>query len=251
MKNKEDDSMQQIAKIRRLALKEIVDLLVTRLDRARFTFKKKGLFIKEADPFPVSLIEIFFPVAPFDKCVHDTEISVDVEEMQASLEKLKGTFVTISANKRYIQLHTEFDGIKEIFTIINYVEEDQCKERYKLRKLRFTAKVKIRASVLKHIVKCAYITGGPFKITINNTLRVSTNIPNELIWAYDAEILDVAEMKEPSSSTFNLSFMVDFVKQIKDSILVQLEIGNDIPIKISFSMYHGGTAVFILAGKKE
>ena len=73
---------------------------------------------------------------------------------------------------------------------------------------------------------------------------------NEAIFERDSSAIISLEVKEEAKSAFNLDYLKDMVKGVSSGDIIKIYLGNDMPVKIEYSLA-GVNLTFLLAPRIE
>ena len=77
------------AKVRPEVLKEVVDVVSTLVDEAKFSINKKGISIKVVDPAHVAMIDLSLSKGGFEEFkADDADLGVDIDKTKEVLMEL-------------------------------------------------------------------------------------------------------------------------------------------------------------------
>src|SRR3990172_75392 len=210
------------AKVKADVLKEVVDVISTLVDEAKFNVTKDGVSVKAVDPAHVAMVDLSLDRGAFEAYRADEcELGIDMDKVKEVLRLAKaGDTITMT--------HEE-DKNRLVLNVGNTT--------------RPMSLLRASESVTDHI---ALIVGpeGFEIVSEGDTDTVSHKVPKDL--------LEDLQAKEVVRSLFPLDYFSNMVKAISTAGSVKLHLGSDYPVKMEFPVAGGkGEVRYLLAPRIE
>ncbi len=218
--------------------------------------KKDGIYLVAADPTMVSLVDFKFLSSNFDKYEIDapTSIPINILNLVNVLKRAStGDTVTLEVGDEDTSMNiTIKSNATRKFTIpLIDTATDQSLEM----NLEFLATVELEGDVLKNGIDDADIasetvtleaTKEEFRMTAKGDLSSV-----ELILRKGDPGLLKIEAKEPAKSKFSIDYLKKIMKGGKISPTARIELGNDYPVRITFTRVDEAQLAYVLAPRVE
>ncbi|TLZ54489.1 MAG: DNA polymerase sliding clamp [Methanobacteriota archaeon] len=228
-------------KVKAEVLKEVVDVISTLVDEAKFNITKDAVSVKAVDPAHVAMVDLSLEKAAFESYrADDGELGLDMDKVKEVLKLAKSSDV--------ISITHEEEKNRLVLTVGNTTRRMSLVDTAgmsdpKVPSLNLPAKVTVRADELRQGIRASEsvsdhiaLTAGPdgFEIVSEgDTDTVSHKVPKELL-------------EELSAKEANM------VKAISSAQTVRLYLGSDYPVKMEFKIAGGkGEVKYLLAPRIE
>jgi len=239
-------------KVKAEVLKEVVDVISTLVDEAKFNITKDAVSVKAVDPAHVAMVDLSLEKAAFESYrADDGELGLDMDKVKEVLKLAKSSDV--------ISITHEEEKNRLVLTVGNTTRRMSLVDTAgmsdpKVPSLNLPAKVTVRADELRQGIRASEsvsdhiaLTAGPdgFEIVSEgDTDTVSHKVPKEL--------LEELSAKEAVRSLFPLDYFSNMVKAISSAPTVRLYLGSDYPVKMEFKIAGGkGEVKYLLAPRIE
>ncbi|MBU7045049.1 MAG: proliferating cell nuclear antigen (pcna) [Theionarchaea archaeon] len=239
------------AKLPAKTWKKIINALSSIIDEVLIEVTAEGIQFTAMDPSHISMVDFHMGKEHFEEYKVSGEISLglDIDENRKIINRSKPDDVlTLTADQSRVTYEfQQKDGESKRRFSLPLIEVT-LDEKYKVPHLETTATIRLLAYVFEDSIKDAYIIADnvKFKAAPNFFSAFadgdSGNFLVEIKDWLDYEVIEQCE------SIFNLSYLTDIAKSIEDE--VTLELGNDIPLKLSFTL-DGAEILFILAPRVD
>ncbi len=240
------------AKVKPEVLKELVEIVATLVDEAKFSVEKTGLVIKAVDPAHVAMVELSLSKGGFEEYKADgSELGVDIDKTKEVLRlATAGEDISIEHDEDRNQLVFQVGNITRRMSLVDTTGMSDPKVPNLTLPVKLSVKTSelrqgIRASesVSDHIALIADPDGFEM-LSEGDTDSVNLKLPKDL--------LEEIECKEESRSLFPLDYFSNMVKAISTASVVTMRMGNDYPVKLEFSIADGkGEVTYLLAPRIE
>ncbi len=223
-------------------IKTLIEVLGKLVDEVAFKITPEGVFVKALDPARVALIDIHLPPTAFLEYEVSEEVVAGIST--ANLAKLlkkvkKGDKFILEADEEKVVITIEAT-IRRIYEFRNLeVPIPEIPEAT----LEFNVQAHLLVDVIKHAIKDAEAVGDLMEIEApdQDTLYFrgrGASITETKVVRGSPALIDL-EVKEPSKSLYNLSYLKYIVNLTKIAELVVLRFSNDMPLEMEFSIGEG------------
>lgn len=240
------------AKVKSEVLKEIIDVVSTLVDEAKFTIKKDGMTLKAVDPAHVALVDLEVKKKAFEEYKADeNELGIDIDKIKEVLKLAKsGDLISINHDEEKNRLVLGVGNITRRMALVDTAGMSDPK----VPNLNLPAKLTIRTDELRQGIKAAESVSdhialltssdGFEMISEGDTDSVNLKLPKDL--------LEELECKESVRSLFPLDYFSNMIKAIGSTGDVTMYLGNDYPVRIEFNIAGGnGQVKYLLAPRIE
>ncbi|MCL2785922.1 MAG: proliferating cell nuclear antigen (pcna) [Methanomassiliicoccaceae archaeon] len=240
------------AEIKSDTLKGLVNVISTLVDEAKFSISGDGVNLKAVDPAHVAMVDLTISKGAFESfSADDAEMGVDLDKMKEML-KLAGSGDVIAME----QDETQGRLIMKVGNItrrMNLVDTSGMSDP-KVPQLSLPVTVDVAVSELQRGMKAAE--------SVSDHIALSADEESfELFCEGDTDSVSLKLDKTKLSgitasskvrSLFPLDYFSNLVKAIPSDTVVRISLGNDYPVKLSFSFADGnGTVGYLLAPRIE
>lgn len=240
-------------KVKTNVLKEVVEVISTLVDEAKFNINKDGIVVKAVDPAHVAMVELTLGSKAFEEYkASEIELGIDVDKLKDVLrwvehptdsilmeyDKSKNKFVVMVGNaKRTMPLVDTSNMTDTKVPNLNLPVKIVAKIR------DITNTIKASDKVSDHIAIQASPDG------LNMTARSGEDI---LEVTLNKETLESIDCKENTKSLFALDLFSKMIRATGSSEKITLNLGNDFPIRMEFDIAEGnGHVKYLLAPRIE
>ena len=239
-------------KVKADVLKEVVDVISTLVDEAKFNVTKDALAVKAVDPAHVAMVDLSLDKGAFESFRADEcELGVDMDKVKEVLRLAKaGDIITMTHEEEKNRLVMNVGNTTRRMSLVDTAGMSDPK----VPSLNLPAKLTVRTDELRQGIRAsesvsdhiALIVGpdGFEIVSEGDTDTVSHKVPKEL--------LEDLQAKEGVRSLFPLDYFSNMVKAISTAQTVKLYLGNDYPVKMEFPIAGGkGEVRYLLAPRIE
>ena len=239
-------------KIKADVLKEIVDVVSTLVDEAKFNITKDAISVKAVDPAHVAMVDLNVDRAAFEAFRADEcELGIDMDKVKEVLRLAKaGDVISMRHEEEKNRLVVSVGNTTRRMSLVDTAGMSDPK----VPSLNLPAKVSVRTDELRQGIRASEsvsdhiaLLAGPdgFEIVSEgDTDTVSHKVPKDL--------LEELQAKESVRSLFPLDYFSNMVKSISTAATVRLYLGNDYPVKMEFDIAAGkGQVKYLLAPRIE
>jgi proliferating cell nuclear antigen len=220
-----------------------------------FTFNKEGITFRGMDPTHVALLEVNFPKSSFTEFNSSNLIfEINVKEFLKSITGIKKNDVVELIIKRKNILKIKINN--ELKNDINLTLIDESKANQPLPRIETKSKISLALDLLGDIL--VNIEKNSEQLMINSLedgieFSGKEGIENNKINLKKGSIdLPLHDIEEESVSSYDIEFLAKIIKSIgKSCKIVNMEYGNQTPVKILFEMPSMARVEYYLAPRVE
>ncbi|OGS44215.1 MAG: proliferating cell nuclear antigen (pcna) [Euryarchaeota archaeon RBG_13_57_23] len=240
------------AKARADTLKEVVNVISTLVDEAKFTLNAEGLTIRAVDPAHIAMVDLKLGKEAFEEFKADeSEIGLDIDKLNQFLKLARADdIVEIKHDEDKRRLNIVVGDITRRMSLIDTTGMSDPKVPSLNLPAKLTVKVddlvqgiKASETVSDHIALVA--SQESFEMTCEGDL-------DQVSWKKSKK--DLEELDTPSSvrSLFPLEYFANMLKAVSSGSSVTMFLGNDYPVKVEFKIAGGkGEVSYLLAPRIE
>lgn len=240
------------AKVKADVLKEIVDVVSTLVDEAKFNIGKDAVAVKAVDPAHVAMVDLSLDRAAFESYKSDeAELGMDMDKMKEILRLAKaGDVISLTHDEDKNRLVVTVGNTTRRMALVDTAGMSDPK----VPSLNLPAKLTVRTDELRqgirasesisdHIALKASSSGFEI-VSEGDTDNVSHSVPKDL--------LEELQAKDAVRSLYPLDYFSNMVKAIGGAQTVTIYLGSDYPVKMEFKIAGGkGNVMFLLAPRIE
>ncbi|MBU7031572.1 MAG: proliferating cell nuclear antigen (pcna) [Theionarchaea archaeon] len=239
------------AKLEAKTWKKIINAIASIIEEVSIDVTSEGIKFTAMDPSHISMVDFHMGKEHFEEyeLTEETSLGLDIDENRKIINRSKpDDILTLEADETKITLtFQQRDGetVRRFgIPLIDVIGG----EKYKVPHLDTTSMIRLPSYVFDDAIKDAYIISDNVTFIAQPALfRVKAEGDTGSI---ETEIREWVEydVKEESTSTFNLSYLTDVAKSVENEITLNL--GNDMPLKLAFTL-DNAEILFILAPRVE
>ena len=240
------------AKIKSDVLKEVVDVISTLVDEAKFNLGKEALVVKAVDPAHVAMVELSLDRQAFEGYkADDEELGLDLDKMKEVLKLARaGDVLSVTQEEDKNRLVVHVGNITRRMSLVDTAGMSDPK----VPNLNLPAKIRVRTEELRQGIRASesvsdhialIATPDGFEIlSEGDTDSVNLKLPKDM--------LDELVCKEKARSLFPLDYFANMIKAISTAPTVTMYMGNDYPVRLEFDIAGGkGQVKYLLAPRIE
>ncbi|HKZ99984.1 MAG TPA: proliferating cell nuclear antigen (pcna) [Thermoplasmata archaeon] len=240
------------AKVKAEVLKEVVDVVSTLVDEAKFNVSKDTISVKAVDPAHVAMVDLSLDRGSFDAYKADEgELGIDMDKMKEILRLAK-------AGDSISLVHDE-DKNRLVVTVGNTTRRMALVDTAgmsdpKVPSLNLPAKVTVRTEELRQGIRASESISDHIALRVSPTgfEIASEGDTDNVSHVVPKELLEELQCKDAVRSLFPLDYFSNMVKSIGSAPTVTLYVGSDYPVKMEFKVAGGkGEVHFLLAPRIE
>ena len=223
-------------------------------DTAHFEVKKKGIQIRSVDPYDFCYVDINLPPSLFDGYKINSKtfsFGVDLGKIGPIVRNIgsKELFLEIADNSLQIKL---VNGWATNYKL-NWLEDDS--DLPDPLKQNYTAKVTIPSTDFLNIIKDASTVSREIEFEVDEKeLRVSATkqgFTYSTKLEFKKRLQNKIELKTKSAKS---SAILDYLRTLSEIIIkckeVELNLGDNLPLRLNLKYSGGGTFTFIISNKQ-
>ena len=232
-------------------LKGLVNIISTLIDEVKFTITPEGMTLKAVDAAHVAMIEMEVEKCAFDKYeAEDCEIGLDLDKVKDVLKlAASGDVIGMEQDDTHGRLVFKVGNITRRMNLVDTTTMSDPK----VPQLSLTAKISLPVDELQKGIRAAD------KISDHITLKAGPGYFDMFCEGDTDSVslhLDGASVEVDSDSEvcsmFPLDYYSNIIKAIPAGTTVLVELDNDYPVKLVFSLADGNARVnYLLAPRIE
>ena len=240
------------AKARADVLKEVVNVVSTLVDEAKFIVSSDGLMIRAVDPAHIAMVDLKLSKEAFEEFkADDAEIGLDIDKLSQFLKLAKGDdHVDLKHDEDKRRMNISVGDITRRMSLIDTTGMSDPKvpslnlpAKVSLKVDELVQGIKASETVSDHIALVASPEG--FEMTCEGDM-------DQVQWKKAKK--DLVSLEAPSSvrSLFPLEYFSNMLKAVPAGSEVSMQLGNDYPVKVEFNIAGGkGEVRYLLAPRIE
>ncbi len=240
------------AKIRSDALKGIVNIISTLVDEAKLNVSSEGISLKAVDPAHVAMVELDVKKEAFESFIADeTSIGLDLDKVKEVLRLTSsGDGVEMEQDEERGRLVMKVGNITRR---MNMVDTSSMSDP-KVPQLSLPVSVEVSIVEVQKGIRAAESVSDHIALTADQDgFELSCEGDTDFVdLRLERAQLQSLEVEEKARSLFPLDYFSNLVKAIPSDTMVQIELGNDFPMKMNFDLADGNISVgYLLAPRIE
>ena len=240
------------AKVKSDVLREVIDVVSTLVDEAKFSAGKEALVVKAVAPAHVAMVDLTLDRSAFEAYkADDVELGLDMDKMREVLKLSRaGEVLALTHEEDKNRLVAYVGNITRRMSLVDTAGMSDPKvptlnlpARVKVRTEELRQGIRASESVSDHIALIATPDG--FEIlSEGDTDSANLKLPKDM--------LDELACKEKVRSLFPLDYFSNMIKAISTAPTVTMYMGNDYPVRLEFDIAGGkGQVKYLLAPRIE
>ncbi|HEY5537970.1 MAG TPA: proliferating cell nuclear antigen (pcna) [Thermoplasmata archaeon] len=239
-------------KIRADVLKEVVDVVSTLVDEAKFNVSKDGVAVKAVDPAHVAMVDLALDHGAFESYRADeTELGLDMDKVKEVLKLAKaGDVIAMRHEEEKNRLVMSVGNTTRRMSLVDTAGMSDPK----VPSLNLPGKVSVRTDELRQGIRASESVSDHIALiaTADGFEILSEGDTDTVSHKVSKDLLEELIAKETVRSLFPLDYFSNMVKAISTAQTVRLYLGNDYPVKMEFSIAGGkGEVRYLLAPRIE
>ncbi|MBS3815106.1 MAG: proliferating cell nuclear antigen (pcna) [Hadesarchaea archaeon] len=237
--------------------KNCIGAISNLIDEAAFRFTSDGVRMEAMDPSHVALVDFSIPSSSFEEYEvgKNQVLGVDLIEMDKVVSRAKKNdkfTIELDEDKNRLELKFEGASTRRFSLPLIEVEEEEPPQP----ELDFTSSAKVQAGIVQDGLKDASLVTDNVRFVMEEgkfMMKTESDTgSSEMELAKDSEGLEKLEVKESSNAMYNIGYLEDMLKAVSSNDFIEVSLGQDIPIKLDFSIGgDGGQLKFLLAPRIE
>ncbi len=233
-------------------LKQIVDVVSTLVDEAKFNVDADGISLKAVDPAHVAMIELTLGKDAFESYEgEETELGIDIEKLKEILKLAhSGDVIKIEHNEDKNQLVMKIGDVTRRMSLVDTAGMSDPK----VPNIELPTAMKLKAEELNYGIKASESVSDHIALVADeSSFEMSSEGDSDSVdYRLPKEKLISLEAKGKVRSLFPLDYFSNMAKAISSGSEVRLNLGNNYPVKLEFDIANGnGHVRYLLAPRVE
>jgi proliferating cell nuclear antigen len=240
------------ARARAEILKEVVNVVSTLVDEAKFTVNADGLTLRAVDPAHIAMVDLTLGKDAFEEFKADeSEIGIDIDKLSQFLKLAKaGDMVDLKHDEDKRKLKIMVGDITRHMSLIDTTGMSDPK----VPNLELPASVTVRADDLMQGIRASETVSDHIALVASpDGFEMSCEGDMDQVHWRKAK-KDLAALEAPSSvrSLFPLEYFSNMLKSVSSGSSVTMHLGSDYPVKMEFKIAgEKGEVRYLLAPRIE
>ena len=240
------------AKVKADVLKEVVDVVSTLVDEAKFNVGKDAVSVKAVDPAHVAMVDLALDRSAFEQYkAEEGELGIDMDKMKEILRLAKGgEVISLAHDEEKNRLVVAVGNTTRRMSLVDTAGMSDPK----VPSLSLPAKVTIRTDELRQGIRASESISDHIALKASSAgfEIVSEGDTDTVSHAVPKDLLEELQCKDAVRSLFPLDYFSNMVKAISSAPSVTLYLGSDYPVKLEFKIAGGkGDVRYLLAPRIE
>jgi len=233
-------------------LKELVSIVSTLVDEAKFSITPDGIQLRAVDPAHVAMVDLKLNKGAFEEYkADDSEIGIDVTKLDQFLRLAKaGETIDISNDEDKKRLNVAVGNTTKRMSVIDTTGMSEPK----VPNLNLPAKVSMKIEDISQGIKASESVSDHIALTVTKDFfeMVCEGDTDQVQMKLLKDQLLELECSDKVKSLFPLEYFSNMMRAIPSQSKITLNLGNDYPVKIEFQIAGGnGSVVYLLAPRIE
>jgi proliferating cell nuclear antigen len=240
------------AKLKADILKEMVDVVSTLVDEAKFNVGKDSIAVKAVDPAHVAMVDLSLDRSAFEGYkAEEAELGIDMDKMKEILRLAKaGDVISLNHDEDKNRLVVAVGNTTRRMSLVDTAGMSDPK----VPSLNLPAKLTVRTDELRQAIRASESVSDHIALKASNEgfEVVSEGDTDTVSHMVSKDMLDELQAKDAVRSLFPLDYFSNMVKAISSAQTVTLYLGTDYPVKMEFKIAAGkGEVKYLLAPRIE
>jgi proliferating cell nuclear antigen len=233
--------------------KDAIEAVSTLVDEAKFKLTKEGISVRAVDPANVAMVAFDLNAKAFEIFeASESEIGVDLIRLTDILGMTsKDDKIELNLNEETRKLEIRTGGLAYTLSLL---DPTSIRKEPKVPNLELPAKIVLNGAELKRAVKAAEKVSDHMALGVKDKTffveaegdldKVRLDIPQSSLVSLQA----TSDVR----SLFSLDYLNDLSKSLGKAERVNIDLGTDYPVKLTFNIAAGnGTVTYLLAPRIE
>jgi len=240
------------ARARAEILKEVVNVVSTLVDEAKFTVNADGLTLRAVDPAHIAMVDLTLGKDAFEEFKADeSEIGIDIDKLSQFLKLAKADdMVDLKHDEDKRKLKIMVGDITRHMSLIDTTGMSDPK----VPNLELPVSVTVRADDLMQGIRASETVSDHIALVASpDGFEMSCEGDMDQVHWRKAK-KDLAALEAPSSvrSLFPLEYFSNMLKSVSSGSSVTMHLGSDYPVKMEFKIAgEKGEVRYLLAPRIE
>jgi len=231
-------------------LQEALDSVSVLVDECKIHLNEEGLAIRAVDPANVGMVDLELAAEAFESYQADGGlIGVNLSRLEDIAKMTNaGQLVQLELDEETRKLHIDTDGLEYTLALI---DPDSIRKEPDLPDLDLPARIVLEGANIDRAVKAADMVSDHIALGVDadaETFYVDAEGDTDDVHFElgRADLIDLAA--GDAHSLFSLDYLKDMDKAIPKDAEVEMELGEEFPVKMHFDIAAGnGTVTYMLA----
>jgi proliferating cell nuclear antigen len=240
------------AKARADVLKEVMNVVSTLVDEAKFTVNADGLTIRAVDPAHIAMVDLNLSKEAFDEFkADDSEIGLDIDKLSQFLKLAHSNeTVDLKHDEEKRRLNIVIGDITRRMSLIDTTGMSDPK----VPNLNLPASVTLKVDDLVQGIKASETVSDHIALVASPESFEMTceGDMDQVQWRKAKKDLESLESPSSVRSLFPLEYFSNMLRAVSAGVAVTMHLGNDYPVKVEFKIAGGkGDVRYLLAPRIE
>ncbi|MEM3852257.1 MAG: proliferating cell nuclear antigen (pcna) [Methanomassiliicoccales archaeon] len=233
-------------------LKQVVDVVSTLVDEAKFRVDKDGISLKAVDPAHVAMVELVLSKRAFDDFEgSDSELGVDMERLEDILKLARsGESVRLEHNEGKNLLVIKIGDLTRRMSLV----DTSGMSDPKVPNIDLPTTMVLKAENLAYGIRASQTISDHIALVAEEDYfeMSSEGDADSVEYRLTKDKLTLLEAKGRVRSLFPLDYFQNMAKAISPNSDVRINLGNNYPVRIEFDIADGnGHVKYLLAPRVE
>jgi len=233
-------------------LKELVAIVSTLVDEAKFSITPDGIQLRAVDPAHVAMVDLKLNKEAFEEYkAEDSELGIDVAKLDQFLRLAKtGEAIDIVNDEEKRRLNVAVGNTTKRMSLIDTTGMSEPK----VPNLNLPAKVSMKIEDIAQGIKASESVSDHIALTVTSDSfeMVCEGDTDQVQMKLSKDQLLELVCEDKVKSLFPLEYFSNMMRAIPSQSKITLNLGNDYPVKIEFQIANGnGSVVYLLAPRIE
>lgn len=233
-------------------LKEVLTVVSTLVDEAKFNITEDGISLRAVDPAHVAMIDLNLKSSAFENYkASEAELGVDLTKMLDVMKLAKPTdIISINHDEEKNRLILKVANITRSMSLVDTTGMVEPK----IPNLSLPVKVVISTQELSQGIKASESVSDHISLsaTPDGFELASEGDTDAVNLKLSKDLLEELKCKESVKSLFSLDYFSNMVKSAQSSESITMNLGTDFPVKIEFQIANdNGQVNYLLAPRIE
>ena len=237
-------------------LKSSVDTVSVLVDECKVRLDEDGLSIKAVDPANVGMVELDIPADSFGSYEADEEVLglnlVRFEDIVGMANK--GDVVEMELDEETRKLTIRIDGLRYTLSLI---DPDSIHQEPNVPDLDLPGDIELAGREIRRGVKAAGMVSDHMAFGVSGDddtfyMRAEGDTDDVRVDLTEEDVIGLETGGEKAESLFSLDYLDSMAKAIPNDAAVDVEVGDDYPVKMNFDVAGGDAHItYLLAPRIE
>jgi len=237
-------------------LKSSVDTVSVLVDECKVRLDEEGLSIKAVDPANVGMVEMDIPADSFESYDADDELLglnlVRFQDITGMANK--GDTVVMELDEETRKLLIRIDGLRYTLSLI---DPDSIHQEPNVPDLDLPGNVILPGREIRRGVKAAGMVSDHMAFGVSDDedsfyMSAEGDTDDVRVDLRGDDVIELETGGETAQSLFSLDYLDSMAKAIPNDAQVEVEVGDDYPVKMNFDVSGGEAKVtYLLAPRIE